>query len=357
MQNSDTAIKKDNASLVSSVLDTFLAAKQEQAQTLHPHYAELWDEISRLIQSGGKRLRSRMVLLSYGMFGGKDPQGVAPAAAAQELLHLGMLIHDDIIDRDYVRYGVNNIAGGYLHKYQPFLDDAADRRHFAQSASILAGDLLLSESYRLMATSKVSAETILSIQELLSQGVYEVIGGELIDTELAFRTDAIITAETVARHKTASYTFILPMMVGARLAGATATDQAHLRDFCQHLGIAFQFRDDIIGVFGNEAETGKTTIGDIREGKRTYMVEQFYELATQVQKDEFERYFGNVSVTPEQAEIVRQLLIDSGARAHTEAAIVQYEAHARAALSSLVVNPAHQAELETLIIVATTRKK
>jgi len=350
-----TLQKTDYTDALNQVIDDFLARQKVKAQVMSPDYQEIWEELERLIHAGGKRLRPRMSILAYRAFGGQDVPSMLPAAAAQELLHVAMLIHDDIIDRDYIRYGVDNIAGSYNKLYSELVTDDAERLHYAQGAAILAGDLLLSGSYLLMAESMVPAEKIIAIQKLLGQAVFEVVGGELLDTETAFRGMNAVSAETVARYKTASYTFILPLLVGARLTDLPSEDLSSVAEFGKNLGIAFQLRDDIIGVFGDEAATGKSTTGDIREGKRTYMVEQFFALATPDQKAMFKQYFGGASITNEQVDTVRKLLVASGALAATEEAVSFYESMARNALETLSIEPDCVDELESLITVATRR--
>ncbi len=357
MYTTETITKVDNRVAIDVVIEVFLARKLKKSSTMSPYYQALWSEIARLISSGGKRLRSQMTVLSYLMFGGKDVASILPAAAAQELLHLGMLIHDDIIDRDYTRYGVDNIAGGYNKIYDELVSDKTDRLHYAHSAALLAGDLMLSEAYILMAESKVDACKIISIQKLLGESIFEVVGGELLDTESAFREIGAVAPEIVALYKTASYTFTLPVLVGAQLANVSVSDQLYVREFGHSLGIAFQLRDDIIGVFGDEAETGKTTTGDIREGKRTYMIEQFCLLANEDQRVVFDSYFGDHSISTDEVLQIRELLLASGALEKTEQAIIDYEAKARDALKKLTINPAYQEQLNELITVAIKRSK
>jgi geranylgeranyl diphosphate synthase type II len=349
--------KVDDIHTIDMVIEDFLARRLEKAALMSPYYQDLWAEISRLIHSGGKRLRPRLAVLSYHMFGGANTQAILPAAASLELLHLGMLVHDDIIDRDYVRYGVDNIAGGYNKKYDELVPDRADRLHYAHSAAILAGDLLLSEAYVLMAEASVDAKQILAIQKLLGQSIFEVIGGELLDTETAFRAAGEISTEKIARYKTASYTTTLPMLVGAQLANVSEENQVHVRTFGRNLGIAFQLRDDIIGVFGDEVVTGKTTIGDIREGKRTYMIEQFYALASAEQAERFDNYFGNSAINDDEAAIVRELLKVSGAVTATEQAIADFEHKARMGLEQLVIDSAYYEQLNDVITAVTKRVK
>lgn len=342
---------------IDSIIEDFLALKLEQSATIDPYYQELWKEIARLFRSGGKRLRSRLTTLSYRMFGGHDIESVLHAAAAVELLHLAMLIHDDIIDRDYKRYGVDNIAGRYNKLYKEMVDDEKHRLHYSHSAALLAGDLLLSEAYSMMAKTKVDAQRILDAQSLLANSVFEVIGGELLDTESVFRGKVANMAETIALYKTASYTTTLPLLIGAQLAGLSSDSQNDVRELGRSLGIAFQLRDDIIGIFGNEVETGKTTSGDIREGKHTYMIEQFYAYATHEQRTLFERHFGDSTITDDEVAQLRDVITQSGARKKTEQAINVYELNVRNVLKRLSVEKSYIMELNNLIAIVTKRIK
>lgn len=335
----------------------YIDERLKQAKSVDDDYERLWREIHTLMGAGGKRIRSRIVLLTYQMLGGEDVESIIPIAAAHELLHLGMLIHDDIIDRDYVRYGVKNIAGTYGDIYATTVKNPEHRLHYAQASAILAGDLMLSDAYQLILSANIEPAKIVEVQKIFGNGIFEVIGGELLDTEAVFRGEGAASSEKIALHKTASYTFSLPMLVGACLAGASVAQRMQVTTFAQNLGIAFQLRDDVLGIFGNEDETGKTNTGDIREGKRTYMIEQFYELASDDHKQEFDQFFGKNDISNEQARRVRQLLIASHALEATEQAITRYTQKARATISAMGVEPAYLGELNELIILATERAK
>ena len=342
---------------IESAIFAHIDERIERSGSMSGDYKRLWTEIRALMGSGGKRIRSRIVVLSYQMFGGDDVRSIVPVAAAHELLHLGVLIHDDIIDRDYVRYGVENIAGKYQSIYADVVQDTAHRLHYSHSAAILAGDLMLSDAYQMIAAANIEPARVIEVQKIFGEGVFEVIGGELLDTEAAFLGDSGSSALLVALHKTASYTFILPMLVGACLADATTDQRLGVIDFAKNLGIAFQLRDDVLGVFGDEAETGKTSTGDIREGKRTYMIERFYEVANRSQRSEFESLFGDEQLSDTGADRVRELLIDSGSLDKTEQAIASYTQAARRCLEVLDINPAFADEVDNLIVLATDRKK
>lgn len=347
----------DTTVLINEAIDSFLAQNSTAAAKISPFYAQLWQDIHRLISSGGKRVRPKMTVLAYTSFGGEDIDSVIPIAAAQELLHLSLLIHDDIIDRDYIRYGVDNIAGIYEKQHYVRVSSDADRLHYASSAALLAGDLLISSSYRLMLESTADAVTLLEVQKRLSQSIFDVAGGELIDTESTFRSFGEVDARTVALYKTASYTFIGPLLAGALLANASHEDMLSLETFAENLGIAYQLRDDIIGVFGDEATIGKTTIGDIREGKYTYMVEQFYSLASEAQRTHFELYFGDRDIQKHEAEVIKGLFVETGALAHTEAAIERYANNASDALGALHIDKSCYEEFKQLITTVTKRDR
>ncbi len=349
--------KVDHTLELNKVLEAFFEHNIHTAQLISPHYEALWTEMRRLIRSGGKRLRPKMTLLAYEAFGGHDCTAILPIASAQELLHLSMLIHDDIIDRDYIRYGVDNIAGGYNTIYEPFVSDTTDRLHYAHSAALLAGDLLISGAYELITQSTVSLPKVIEIQRLFAQSMFEVAGGELLDTESSFRELGAISAELVARYKTASYTFVGPLVIGATLADASVRDVAYVRSFAENIGIAFQLRDDIIGVFGDEEQTGKSVTGDIREGKRTYMIEQFTQHATTQQRLIFDHSFGDQYISTNELTILKDLLISSDAKRRTEQAIAAYGTKARHALRHLTIATEFKEQLEELIAVATEREK
>lgn len=343
--------------LIEAEIVAFFARSTREAAMISPAYLALWKDIYRLVQAGGKRLRPRMVCMAYRAFGGTDLARIAPVAAASELLHISMLIHDDIIDRDLMRYGVDNITASYLKKYASQLPDAADRQHYAQSAALLAGDLLLSGAHQLIAGSQLQPHIRAAAHTIFSRSVFEVAGGELLDTEAAFSEPGEVQPLAIARFKTAGYSFISPLLIGATLADATADQKEYVRQFAEQLGIAFQLQDDILGIFGNPATTGKSTTSDIRESKRTYLIECFDRLATPKQRHEFDRLFGKIDITEDEAYAVRELLVASGARSQVELEITRLQAQAIAALAAMKLNTEHHEEFIQLINKSLKRHK
>jgi geranylgeranyl diphosphate synthase type II len=351
MKTTATAIFTPQVSkeMIDDLLTPLIAERVQQAKAISPHYETLWQSIEALYGAGGKRLRSYMTLLVYRALSDKPLEDAAPAAAAQELLHLAMLIHDDIIDRDLIRYGIKNVTGQYVDSYEELLESTQDRRHYAESMAILAGDLLISDAYLLIGQTRADATTILEVQRLLATAVFRVIGGELLDTEAAFRGKAGADPIVIAQEKTASYTFVTPFLTGATLAGASTKQLEQLRTLGEDLGIAYQLRDDVIGVFGDESVTGKSSDGDLKEGKRTMLIDEFHRLATPSQAEEFDSLFGRADTPPAGIVRLRELLKTSGALQSIEDRIDSYKVKVLAQLDALNFSPEYHQAFHDLI--------
>lgn len=340
--------------LVDSVLTPILKRQVERSLVINQQYGALWQAIDNLYNAGGKRLRSYMTLMTYRAFSNKPIDAVLPSAAAQELLHLAMLVHDDIIDRDTVRYGVKNITGQFMDHYQELANNTVDQRHFSESAAMLAGDLLISEAYLLIGQTDTAPEVILEVQRLLASAVFHVVGGELLDTEAAFRGKDSADPLVIATEKTASYSFITPFLTGATLAGTSAEQLDLLQQLGEKLGIAYQLRDDIIGVFGDQAITGKSSDGDIREGKRTMLIDEFYKRTdahddySDKSREKFDQLFGKPDASSDDIGTIRTLLTGSGAVDAIEARIASYHTEVLSQLDALKLSAEHHQTFITL---------
>lgn len=335
--------------LVDKALQNFFSESLRNARHINPSYERLWEAINALFQSGGKRLRSQMVLVSYAAFGGTNSEKITPVAAAQELLHASLLMHDDIIDRDYVRYGTANVAGQFKELYAQYLDNSDEQLHYANGAALLAGDLLLSGAYHLIATASLDNHQKQTVQNLLARSIFEVAGGELMDSEASFIRYDDGESLVIARYKTAGYSFVTPLVSGAVLAGASDDQLVTLNEFATALGIAFQLVDDMLGVFAESATTGKSNSSDITEGKHTYMVEQALQAMTSDEEQTFKTLFNNKSATDEEIQTVKHLLITSGAKEATERKVKEYVARAEESLARLEFEKAHTDVFTSLI--------
>lgn len=338
--------------IVNNQLAALFTAEIAKAERMSTSYVRLWQSIEQLVMAGGKRLRPYMTLLGYRAFGGEDDREALPAAVAQELLHAAVLMHDDIIDRDDVRYGVKNVSGQYKDHYMHITDEV-ERSHYAASAAILGGDLLISTAYRVIAESNIESDKKTRALTQLGESIFAVAGGELLDTEAALLPFDETNATAIAEQKTAGYSFISPLTMGAALAGAPDIALEKLRIFGRDLGIAYQFTDDLLGIFGDEATTGKTNTGDIREGKHTFLIEAYRQFGA----DEtlFARTFGKSDAISADIDALKEHIAASGASEHVQTVVDEYAASARQALASLELEPEYQMAFEALITKATKR--
>lgn len=298
--------------MVDAVLERFFSLSKKRAAPLGEHYEHLWGLLERNTQ-GGKRFRPRMVMAAYSGLGGTDVEAAAYVGASFELLHTALIVHDDVIDRDFVRRGIPNISGTYR-------DHAVDRgasveiaEHRGVSAAVIAGDLALFNSYRLMERSGVAGDTRERLLQVLDEAMFASAAGELIDVDFSIDpqnpvVDDILQME---RLKTAVYSFEAPLQAGAILAGASEEIVAILGEFGREIGIAYQIVDDVLGVFGEESFTGKTTIGDLREGKRTVLIA--YACSTP-QWQRLKLLIGKHDLSEVEADEARTLLAECGAR-------------------------------------------
>lgn len=340
---------------INSLLTSFFDDKVVEATSLSPAYGQLWQSMQRLNQAGGKRLRPYIVMLAYDCFGGEDSQAILPVAAAWELLHLCMLMHDDIIDNDSMRYGVKNVAGDYFARYRARVRHDGRAQHFAEGAAMLGGDLLLSAAYELVSKAVLPAEQRLQASQNLAEATFMVAGGELLDMESVMQSMQTVDTMQIAFAKTASYSFVMPLVCGAQLAGASQTDLEKLRQYGLHTGYAFQLVDDLLGIFGDPSQTGKSNSGDIAEGKRTFLMQRTFERATPDQLERLQRLVGAEHINEAQAEQVREIIVQAGAVDATRAEINRAVEAAETSLARLSISGECQAELHQLLQIATER--
>jgi geranylgeranyl diphosphate synthase type II len=337
------AVAQERQTQVDAVLGRFFSLAKKRAAALGAEYEQLWIELEANTV-GGKRFRPRMVFAAYDALGGTDAEAAACIGAAFELLHTALIVHDDVIDRDFVRRGAPNLAGTYRDRALATGASRAGAEHRGISAAVIAGDLALFNAYRLIDRSGVGDAVRGRLVEVMDDALFASAAGELIDVDFSFmpevpRVDDILTME---RLKTAVYSFECPLQAGAILAGASEETVTTLGHFGREMGIAYQIVDDLLGVFGTEAETGKTTTGDLREGKRTVLIAY----ATSAPGwDALSELFGDPELDDAGAEKLRAHLVDCGAKGFAEGLARYYANRALARLVEPHIPPALRIEL------------
>lgn len=293
-------------------IDIFLGDHFDSLEAATKHQGDSYQRVigisKDVAMAGGKRLRPYMSMLMYEAYSGKDSQQILPVAAAQEVMHLAMLVHDDIMDGDLVRHGQPNVTGRVLAEYEPLIADEHDRRRRAEHAALLVGDLLVGEAYGLTDDVEgIDPKVMSRTRRLFRTAMRTVVGGQLHDAEAPFMANDAVSPRSIAHDKTAHYTFVTPLLVGATLAEAPDDELDKLQHIGEKTGIAYQLRDDILGVFGDPSVTGKSADGDLREGKRTLLSEVFGTIATQEEKEQFDVLQNYIRAYPEERTPTRHM--------------------------------------------------
>lgn len=325
--------------LVDAELENYCDDKLGQAAALSPDYAELWQVLKDYLLGGGKRLRPYLVLLSYEMYGGQQTEQIVKVAAAWEILHACLLIHDDIIDRDLVRHGRPNIAGSY----QVRIGD----EHLAMSAALIAGDLALSAAYELVTQSNLTLDAKEDIYKLLQRTVHTVAGGEFLDTMSVLSNFTSIDTDAINLSKTASYSFTSPLQAGATLAGASNDEIAKLAELGRELGLDYQLSDDLLGVLGDESQTGKSASSDLREGKRTLLL-QLTVLSSADTDDLLDIISKGENMTDSDIVTIKEAMKTSGAVNKVHKIVHEHTAKAQGTIRDLQISPDYKNELRNL---------
>ncbi|TPX03336.1 polyprenyl synthetase family protein, partial [Schumannella luteola] len=292
-------------------------AEQTTRATLHDaRFRELWERV-RLLAHGGKRVRPLLLLTAHDDLGGRRRDDALRAAVGVELLHNALVIHDDIIDGDLERRGGPNITAAFASDARARGIRPREARGWGETMALLAGDLLLSAAVREVARIDAPVELRDQVLRILDDGVYLAASGEQADVAFGLGLERPDTESirTMMHRKTACYSFETPLRVGAALAEAPEQLGHRLGEIGRSLGLLFQMRDDLLGVFGTPAITGKSASGDLREGKVTLLVAYARDTPAW---EAVAALWGRAGIGDAEVELLREALEVSGARKRLE---------------------------------------
>ena len=200
------------------MLGRFFSLAKKRAAAIGPEYERLWVELEANTV-GGKRFRPRMVFAAYEALGGRDAEAAACIGAAFELLHTALIVHDDVIDRDFVRRGGPNLAGSYRDRALAEGGSAAAAEHRGITAAVIAGDLALFNAYRLIDRSGVGDVVRRRLVEVMDEALFASAAGELIDV-LGNRASKGLTSLSITALQSLGVVFSAAMFAAGGLCGA-----------------------------------------------------------------------------------------------------------------------------------------
>jgi geranylgeranyl diphosphate synthase type I len=328
---------------VQQALDAFLDEHEPQLLGMAVELAPMVDEV-RAFLSGGKRLRPGFCFWGHLGAGGKDTEQLVRAAAALEMFQAAAIIHDDVMDGSDTRRG-----RAAVHKRFA----AMHGESFGMGAAILLGDLCLSWSDEMLVASRLLNDASRKVFDTMRA---ELMAGQYLDLlEQASGLGTVESALRVARYKSAKYTIVEPLHLGGTTAGAGQDVLDAYTAYGIPLGIAFQLRDDVLGVFGDPAATGKPAGDDLREGKRTVLVAMALDRASAPQAELVRRRLGDPGLDADGVGELREVLVSTGAVDEVESLIATSTEQALAALGDPISDEACEA-LSALALEATRRE-
>ncbi len=304
------------------VFRVYLESKVQQFERIDSVGASLARVVHDFSFGSGKRLRAALVAIGYQAAGAEQTDAILRPAIAVELLHTFFLIHDDIMDRSALRRNQPTVHEVFRESYGPSLSSVmdVDQAHFGYSMAILAGDCCCAFGYEALTTSSLPAERVLSAIQLMHAMVDATCVGQALDIVAPHST--AVNAEvilTIHRLKTAHYTFDGPLRIGLLFGGAAPDSLSMVDQFTVPVGIAFQIQDDILGLFGSEAELGKSVTSDVEEGKQTLLTVFAREWADDQQRVRLDVLLGKQNISLGELDEIRHIVEVTGARGRSEA--------------------------------------
>jgi len=276
------------------------------------------DRLREFAMRPGKRIRGALAIIGYEMFGGTRKQTGLDLALAVELVQNYLLIVDDVMDRSEQRRGGETVHRQYRRMLERdyALDDAG---RLGDMLGINAGLIMQHLAARALNGIDEAPERIVRAEHLFQTNIAATGFGQMDD--LMNEAGQALDLDGTRRMyilKSSYYSFINPLQLGAVLAGADDEQLVPIREFGEQAGLAFQLQDDIIGMFGDEHTTGKSSMDDLREGKMTFLMRHALSHADDAQLQVLKAALGNKDVTAEQHAEVRAMLESLGSREYAK---------------------------------------
>lgn len=352
--------------LVQEHLDDFCSKQRLDFAAISDDLAPLVDYTQSLLQ-GGKRFRALFCYWSWvGHLANAPLQSAEQKAASAEamigisasleMFHAAALVHDDLLDQSDTRRGQPAVHKRFesLHEVAGW---AGSAERFGVAGSVLVGDLMLGWSSEIFGQALLGAPSnaiSASCRDEFSRMRVEVMAGQYLDIveENAAVTrpveDAVGRANNVILYKSAKYSIEAPLLIGAAFAGANAEQLRAISAFGVPLGMAFQLRDDVLGVFGDPSVTGKPAGDDLREGKRTVLIGYTRASLSPSVGKLFDEMLSSRELTEEQVGFLQQTIIGSGALDKVERTISTLADQAMQALERIQLDSVAKANLKTM---------
>lgn len=335
----------------------FFADKEVEFTQSFPEAVLLLKYLKNFTLGGGKRLRSLLALIAYQGLGGR--KRIQEVLVSLELLHSYLLIHDDIMDQEITRHNQKTLwANYYFESLKKHIPDKLKRLHNSQSLALLAGNILNSFIFMPILKSSFSFDVKLNLITLLEKNQVKTGFGQLMDIYSSFTFPSAAKVLKIYYLKTSIYSFETPLLFGAELSGKNSLGlEKQIADFAKPLGLAFQLRDDVLGVFGDFEITGKSTLTDLLQKKKTFLVLKTIALLKNKNKKDFLKLFQNKNLNAQETSILKELIVSSGSLELVQKKTAFCVIEAQKALKNLPFEAKQKELLELFVDFAALRSK
>lgn len=307
---------KKSADTINNALSERLTTWNTETKNTVPTF-EKFAQIFTEACDGGKRIRGFLVLLGYEIAGRKTCKNILSAAVAYEIFQTAILAHDDIIDQSPTRRG------------RPTLHTALGADQTATSYAICLGDVGFFLAYQILNELDCEAEFKNAALKIFSDTVLNTAIGEILDIKLSTEKDKKEEDTlTMLDLKTAWYTIIGPLQLGAIIGGADEKLLAEIQQFGKNLGTAFQIQDDLLGTFGDENTIGKSSTSDIKEGKSTLLITHALLHSNDEDKQFLVNNYGLKSISEVDIQQIRDIFTRAGSREYAQTRLDEFSTSA-----------------------------
>lgn len=337
-------------------LAQFMREQRAYLDSISPELEPVSQALSSFLLDSGKRLRPLFAYAGIISAGGALNPATTKAISSLELLQACALIHDDLMDGSDTRRGKPSI-----HRHFESIHVQDELEGFAPAyglaSAVLLGDLALVWSNQLLNNSGITAQELARVLPTFDEMRVELMAGQFLDIhEQTQKNTDLARSMKIARYKSGKYTIERPLHMGAVLSGQSSPELLlALSEYGLPLGEAFQFRDDLLGVFGDPSVTGKPAGDDLREGKRTALIAMTDARCTDAMREESRKYFGKNDLDEKGVAILQEMIESTGAKAELEKMIENLTHRAVQAIDNSAIADGARNTLTELALIATKR--
>ncbi len=351
-----TAALQEVRDAVEIELAVFLNHQSIYLQEISPDLIPVAKALTSFLLDSGKRLRPLFAYSGFIAAGGELTTSVIKAVASLELLQACALIHDDLMDGSDTRRGMPSI-----HRHFESIHVTEELEGFAPTyglaAAVLLGDLALVWSNQMLNTAGLTTDQQHGVFPIHDEMRVELMAGQFLDIhEQTQKTTDLMRSIKIARYKSGKYTIERPLHIGAALSNKQSPKLLNLLSaFGLPLGEAFQYRDDLLGVFGDPIVTGKPSGDDLREGKRTVLIALADEKFSESTRQAFKMLFGSPELDLHGVSLVQEMILSTGAKEKLESMIDELVERALIAADDESINEKAYPLMLELAKIATKR--